>query len=104
MAAKGGHVSEGIQTWLQSGRTILRIALLAASKRNAVWFGHFCGTLPHNRLWSTLDSDRMDTIEKLIQRAEKTQHGFLDIRKAADEVVAGNAAQDSLRFARQLFT
>ena len=30
----------------------------------------------------------MDTIEKLIQRVQKTQHGFLDIQNAATEVVA----------------
>jgi 3-methyladenine DNA glycosylase AlkC len=46
----------------------------------------------------------MDTIEKLIQRVQKTQHGFLDIRKTADEVVAGHAAQESLCLAKQLFT
>jgi HEAT repeat protein len=46
----------------------------------------------------------METIEKLIQRVQKTQHGFLDIQKAADEVVAGHAAGESLRLARQLFT
>jgi HEAT repeat protein len=46
----------------------------------------------------------METIEKLIQRVQKTQHGFLDIQKAADEVVAGHAAGESLRLAKQLFT
>jgi len=50
------------------------------------------------------DSNRMDTIEKLIQRVRKTQHGFLDIQKTADEVVAGHAAKESLRIATQLFT
>jgi 3-methyladenine DNA glycosylase AlkC len=45
----------------------------------------------------------MDTIEKFIQRVQKTQHGFLDIQKAADEVVAGHAAKESLRIAKQLF-
>ena len=46
----------------------------------------------------------MNTIEKLIQRVQKTQRGFLDIQKAADEVVAGHAAKESLRLAKQLFT
>lgn len=46
----------------------------------------------------------METIEKLIQRVQKTQHGFLDIQKAADEVVAGHAAGESLRLAKELFT
>ena len=45
----------------------------------------------------------MDTIEKLIQRVQKTQHGFLDIRKAADEVFAGHPTKESLQLARQLF-
>ena len=45
----------------------------------------------------------MDTIEKLIQRVQKTQHGFLDIQKAAAEVVAEHSARESLRIARQLY-
>lgn len=45
----------------------------------------------------------MDKIEKLIQRVQKAQHGFLDIQKAADEVVDGQSAQESLRIAQQLF-
>jgi 3-methyladenine DNA glycosylase AlkD len=45
----------------------------------------------------------MDTIEKLIQRVQKTQHGFLDIQKAADEIADGQSAEESLRVARQLF-
>ena len=45
----------------------------------------------------------METIENLIQRVQKTRHGFLDIQKAADEVVAAHAAGESLRLARQLF-
>ena len=46
----------------------------------------------------------MDTIEKLIQRVQKTQHGFLDIQKAANEVADGQPAEESLRMAKQLFT
>ena len=45
----------------------------------------------------------MDTIEKLIQRVRKTQHGFLDIQKAANEVVDGQPAKESLYIAKQLF-
>ena len=45
----------------------------------------------------------MDVIKKLIQRVQKTQHGFLDIQKAADEVFVGHAAKDSLQLAKQLF-
>ncbi len=45
----------------------------------------------------------MDVVEKLIQRVQKSAHGFTDIKRAADEVVAGNATQDSLRMAETLF-
>ncbi len=45
----------------------------------------------------------MYKIENLIQRVQKTQHGFLDIQKAADEVADGQPAQESLRIAKQLF-
>lgn len=46
----------------------------------------------------------MDTIEKLIQRAEETKHGFLDIQKAADEVVANRPIEESFLIAKQLFS
>ena len=45
----------------------------------------------------------MDAIEGLIQRVQKTQHGFKDIQKTADEVVAAHPAKESLRVAKQLF-
>jgi 3-methyladenine DNA glycosylase AlkC len=44
----------------------------------------------------------MDMIKKLIQRVQKKEHGFLDIQKAADEVVAEQDAKESLRIAKQL--
>jgi 3-methyladenine DNA glycosylase AlkC len=46
----------------------------------------------------------MGTIERLVQRAQKTQHGFLDIQKAANEVVDEQPIEESLRIAKQLFT
>jgi len=46
----------------------------------------------------------MDIIESLIQRAQKTQHGFLDIQKAANEVVDEQSIEESLRIGKQLFT
>ena len=46
----------------------------------------------------------MDTIEELIQRVQKTQHGFTDIKKVADEVSTNNMATDSLCLAKELFT
>jgi 3-methyladenine DNA glycosylase AlkD len=45
----------------------------------------------------------MEAIEELIQRVQKTQHGFKDIQKAADEVAADYPAKESLRIAKQLF-
>jgi hypothetical protein len=44
----------------------------------------------------------MDKIEKLIQRVQKTKHGFLDIQKAANEVADKQSAEESLRIAKQL--
>ncbi|MEW5881330.1 MAG: DNA alkylation repair protein [Pseudomonadota bacterium] len=44
----------------------------------------------------------MDTIEELIQRVQKTQHGFTDIRRVADEVVGSGTTHDSLRVATRL--
>ena len=46
----------------------------------------------------------MDKIKKLIQHVQKTQHGFLDIQKTANEVVDKHSTQDSLIIARQLFS
>jgi len=45
----------------------------------------------------------MEYIEKLIQRVQNTQHGFLDIQLAADEVLAAQSAAESLELARQLY-
>jgi 3-methyladenine DNA glycosylase AlkC len=45
----------------------------------------------------------MDMIGKLIQRVERTRHGFKDIRAAADEVMTTNTPQESFRLARNLF-
>jgi 3-methyladenine DNA glycosylase AlkD len=46
----------------------------------------------------------MGKIEKLIQRVQKTQHGFLDIQRAANEVVDEHSVKKSLSLAKQLFT
>ena len=43
-----------------------------------------------------------DDIEQLIQRVQQTQHGFADIRAAADEINAGNTAAVSLKIAHTL--
>jgi len=46
----------------------------------------------------------MDTIQELIRRVQKTEHGFLDIQKVADEVIVAQSANVSVRIAKQLFT
>lgn len=45
----------------------------------------------------------MDTIENLIKHVQKTQHGFLDIQKTADEVFAEYTSKESLNLAKKLF-
>ena len=45
----------------------------------------------------------MKNLDELILRVQKTQHGFLDIQKAADEVISEYSMQESLRLAKQLF-
>lgn len=45
----------------------------------------------------------MDIIERLIQRAQKTQHGFLDIQKAANELIDEQPVKDCLRIAKKLY-
>ena len=44
----------------------------------------------------------MDDVEKLVRRVRKTQHGFLDIQKAANEVIDERSAEESLRIAKNL--
>ena len=45
----------------------------------------------------------MDMIERLIQRVQQTQHGFTDIRAAADEVITVKTPEDGIRLAKKLF-
>lgn len=42
-------------------------------------------------------------IEQLIRRVRKTQHGFTDIKRAADEVVSNSPSRDVLETANQLY-
>lgn len=44
----------------------------------------------------------MEQIGQLIQRVQRTQHGFTDIRAAADEVIAANDPAASLALAHSL--
>jgi 3-methyladenine DNA glycosylase AlkD len=45
----------------------------------------------------------VQTIEQWIERAARTQHGFTDIKRAADEIAAEMPTTDSLRLAHELF-
>ena len=45
----------------------------------------------------------MNTVPSLIRRVQKTQHGFLDIQKASEEVFASHSAAKSLSLAKELF-
>ena len=45
----------------------------------------------------------MDTVEHLIQRVQKIEHAWTDIRRAADEVISGNTSEESLCLAKGLF-
>ncbi len=42
-------------------------------------------------------------MEKLIERVQKTQHGFRDIQAAADEVITTTAPEESIGLAKKLF-
>jgi len=46
----------------------------------------------------------MSLVRLLIQRVQKTQSGFTDIQKAADEVFASHSKAETLSLARELFT
>ncbi|HXQ35451.1 MAG TPA: DNA alkylation repair protein [Anaerolineales bacterium] len=43
-------------------------------------------------------------ITSLIQRLQKTQHGYTDIQKAAEEVFANQSKTETFRLAKELFT
>jgi len=43
-------------------------------------------------------------IEELIQRVQKTKHGFLDIQKAADEIITSHSPEECFLLAQQFLT
>ena len=43
------------------------------------------------------------TIQSLIKRVQKTQHGFTDIQKAAEEVFADHSSTETRQLAKELF-
>lgn len=46
----------------------------------------------------------MRIVQSLIQRVQKTQHGFTDILKAAEDVFASHSKTETLSLAKELFT
>ncbi len=46
----------------------------------------------------------MNRVQSLIQRVQKTQHGFTDIQKAAEEVFANHTTAETFSLAKELFT
>lgn len=46
----------------------------------------------------------MVTIDELVKRVQKSQHGFLDIQKAAEEIFAAYPANECFRIAKNLFS
>ena len=46
---------------------------------------------------------KQERLDDLVQRVRKTQHGFLDIQKAADETVEEESPGECLRIAQLLF-
>jgi len=49
------------------------------------------------------DLDEIDAKKRLIQRVQKTQHGFLDIRYVADDVFSQQSAKENLLLAKRLY-
>jgi len=45
----------------------------------------------------------VDTIQSLVQRVQKTEHGFMDIQNASEEIFAGHSSAETLRLAKELF-
>ncbi|HEU0293109.1 MAG TPA: DNA alkylation repair protein, partial [Anaerolineales bacterium] len=45
----------------------------------------------------------MDMVQSLIQRVQKTQHGFTDIQRAAEEVFANHSRAETFSLAKELF-
>ena len=45
----------------------------------------------------------MHSLSAFIERVQRSEHGFLDIQKVADEIVAGRSAEECLGLAKQLF-
>jgi 3-methyladenine DNA glycosylase AlkD len=45
----------------------------------------------------------VDTIQSLVQRVKKTEHGFMDIQNASEEIFAGHSSAETLRLAKELF-
>lgn len=45
----------------------------------------------------------MNNIQSLIERVQKTEHGFIDIQAASEEIFVSNSVAETLRLAKELF-
>lgn len=89
---------------------IARDGATAAALSRFVWFRRVLpakessapaarGDVPAVRRLASIEfeealTDFREAIEKLTQRAQKTQHGFKDIQNAADDIVASNGNEE----------
>jgi 3-methyladenine DNA glycosylase AlkC len=46
----------------------------------------------------------MNAVQSLIKRVQKTEHGFIDIQKASEEIFASHSSAETLQIAKELFT
>ena len=44
----------------------------------------------------------MDTIQSLIQRVQKTEHGFIDIQKASEEIFASHSSAETFQHGKRI--
>ena len=45
----------------------------------------------------------MNTVQSLIHRVQKTEHGFIDIQNASEEIFASHSSAETLRLAKELY-
>src|SRR5574341_66866 len=57
----------------------------------------------HGHVNRSSGGENMATLEELIERVRKTQHGFGDIRKAAEEVMAEQSPAECSALAKALY-
>jgi hypothetical protein len=51
---------------------------------------------------ASMTANSQEEIQTLIQRVQKTQHGFTDIQKAGEEIFASHSRTETLSLAKEL--